>query len=58
VIIGECRGMTESGNWILLLAAGVASDFLHFSNVEIRDLSKGFVNDQNEAFLCRELAKK
>jgi hypothetical protein len=27
-------------------------DFLHFSNVDIIDLSKGFVNDQDEAFLC------
>jgi hypothetical protein len=50
--------MTESGNWILLSATGVAIDFLHFSNVDIIDLSKGFVNDQDKALLCGELRKK
>jgi hypothetical protein len=45
LIIGECRGMTKSGNWIFLSAAGVATDFLHFSNFDIIDLSKGFVSD-------------
>jgi hypothetical protein len=45
LIIGECQGITESGNWIFLSAAGVATDFLHFSNFDIIDLSKEFVND-------------
>jgi hypothetical protein len=45
LIIGECRGMTESGNWTFWLAPRVATDFLHFSDVDIIDLSKGFVND-------------
>jgi hypothetical protein len=58
LIIGECRGMTKSGNWIFLLAAGFATDFLHFSNVDIIDLGKGFVNDQGKALLCGELPKK
>jgi hypothetical protein len=42
----------------LLSAAGVATDFLHFSNVDIIDLSKRFVNDQDEALLCGESPKK
>jgi coenzyme F420-reducing hydrogenase gamma subunit len=58
LVIGECRGMTESRNWIFLLAAGVATDFLHFSDVDIIDLSKGFINDLDEALLCGELPKK
>jgi hypothetical protein len=41
-----------------LLAAGVATDLLHFSNVEIIDLTKGFVNDQDKALLCGEVPKK
>jgi hypothetical protein len=41
-----------------LLAAGVATDFLHFSNVDNIHLSKGFVNDQEQALLCGKLPKK
>jgi hypothetical protein len=44
-------------NWIFLLVAGVATDFLRFSNVDIIDLSKDFVNDSDEASLCWELPK-
>jgi hypothetical protein len=51
-------GMTESGNWIFFLAMGVAADFLHFSNIDIIDLSNGFVNDQDEPLPCGELPKK
>jgi hypothetical protein len=56
--IGECRGITKSGNWIFLLAAGAAIDLLHFSNFDIIYLSKGFVSDQEEALLCGKLPKK
>jgi hypothetical protein len=58
LIIGEGRGMTKSANWMFWLAAGVATDFLHFSNFDIIDLSKRFVNDQDEALLCGKLRKK
>jgi hypothetical protein len=58
MVRGECQGITESGNWIFLLAAGVATDFFHFANVYIIDLSKCSVSDQDNALLCGELPKK
>jgi hypothetical protein len=46
------------GELDFLVGGGAATDFLHFSDVDIIDLSKGFVNDQDKALLCGELPKK